>query len=300
MDYLKGDNIFYKYFKLTDVAHISSLDHMNEGNKTFFPKIWENIDLSLSLYDNYTYAYLPVGNKIKERFLPVKGRLRNIRGYFYYQNKPYTENVNTSFLSFMSSLFNKRDITLGGFLKNNLKSDIIIFADYQPKFIQEHLISKLRLTDKIEDFINKFTIDNQLHKNGIGIHIRATDRKQNDAIEKVMSKIDEICHKEKKLNVFLATDNIDIEKQLREILSSRDINLITHTKFTPKVNQGDGGIHHWAQKNNKYEYAEIILRESIFDIWTLSKCKYLLFMGNSSFSKIAVALHSRNCINWLE
>ena len=93
--------------------------------------------------------------------------------------------------------------------------------------------------------------------------------------------------------IFIATDNVSIEEQFLK----EDMNVIRFLKFMPKVSDGIG-IHHWSKQNNRHELAERVLSESIMDIWILSRCKYLLYMGNSSFSRIAVTLHNSTCINW--
>jgi dsRNA-specific ribonuclease len=65
----------------------------------------------------------------------------------------------------------------------------------------------------------------------------------------------------------------------------------------------DVGLHKWAEKQGDYVLAQTILKESILDLYLLSACKYLYYQGNSSFSKIAVALKDNNenfCFDWLK
>ena len=71
-------------------------------------------------------------------------------------------------------------------------------------------------------------------------------------------------------------------------------------KFIPDVDGSEqgGGIHHWSQKNNKPEMAEVIFKESLLDIWLLSRCEFLLYMDNSTFSTIAVTLHNKKVVSW--
>ncbi|MEZ7915417.1 hypothetical protein [Macellibacteroides fermentans] len=293
---LKGENIFYKYFKINNLPHVTSLPDLQPGTFSVNPKIWHKIGLNAALYDNYTYGLPSVNKYIKERFLPGKGKLRNARGYFYFQGKPYEEKVNYSNISYLLSLFNYRDILLGGFLKNNIKEDVVIFSDYQPKYYPQNLINHLSLTPDFDRIINNFSEHNKLNE-AIGIHVRATDRKVEDALVLIKNKLSKIDQEKESSVIFLATDN----KKLESEFSQAGFKVVTYPKFIPDIDLAiGGGIHHWATKNKQFEKAELILKESIIDIWLLSKCKYLLYMGNSSFSKIAVTLHNSTCIDWVQ
>ena len=292
---MKGENVFNKYFIIRDLPHITALSTMHPGEYSVYPSIWEKTGLSASLYDNYTYGLPTLNNHTKERFLPGKGKLRNVRGYFYYQGRQYEEIVNSSNISFILSLFNKRDITLGGFLKDGMKENFVIFSDYQPAYYPQNIVNHLALNPDLENLINNFSEQNKLNE-AIGIHVRATDRKVDDALLLIKNKLAKIAKLEEALLIFLATDNKKIENEFRQA----GYKVVNYPKFIPEIDEAaGGGIHHWAKKNDQFDKAEIILKESIIDIWLLSKCKHLLYMGNSSFSKIAVTLHNSTCMDWM-
>ncbi len=293
---LKGENIFYKYFKINNLPHVTSLPDLQPGTFSINPKIWYKTGIDAALYDNYTYGLPKLNKYVKERFLPGKGKLRNARGYFYYQGKPYEEKVKRSNISYLLSLLNNRDIPLGGFLKDNLKEDIVIFSDYQPIYYPQNIVNHLTLNPELENLINDFSEQNQLYE-AIGIHVRATDRKVEDALLLIKNKLSKIDQDKESSVIFLATDNKKIEDEFEQAGSK----VVKYPKFIPDIDAAvGGGIHHWAKKNDQFDKAEIILKESIIDIWLLSKCRYLLYMGNSSFSKIAVTLHNSTCIDWVQ
>lgn len=292
----KGENVFYKYFKIDELPCLQSLDEIQYHAKSIQPSVWRKIGLDKALYDNYTYGLPKINNNIKERFLPGKGKLRNSRGYFYYQGKPYQEIVNTSNITFILSLFNHSDITLGGFMKDNIKEDVVIFADYLPTYYPENINNYLKLQPAIEDTINLFAIENNLQENAIGIHIRATDRNTDKSVSMLLEKIHKLTNDSNDYSIFLATDNDKIRREIEQ--SGR--NVITYPKFTPDLTGQEGGIHHWSSKNSQSHMAERIFYESIIDMWLLAKCKYLLYMGNSSFSRIAQTLHCSKAIDWLK
>ena len=292
---LKGENVFYKYFQIKELPHSSALPELKPGEYSACPTKWEKIGLSASLYDNYTYGLPGINKYVKERFLPGKGKLRNVRGYFYFQGKPYEEKVNDSNISYLLSIFNNRDISLGGFLKDNLKEDILIFSDYQPAYYPQNIVNHLSLNPELENLINDFSERNKLNE-AIGIHVRATDRKVNDALVLIKNKLSKIDQEYESSVIFLATDNKKIEHEFEQA----GYKVVTYPKFIPEIEAAaGGGIHHWAKKNDQFDKAELILKESIIDMWLLSKCKYLLYMGNSSYSKISVTLHNSTCVDWI-
>lgn len=284
----KGNNVFNKYFSLVDIPIVENIETLQY--ESIYPTIWKSYDIHTSLYDIYQYGHPKI--YIKDRFLPSKGVLLNSRGYFYYTGKPYSKVEITGVTQFISSLFSNKHLTLGGYLPYNKEEDVIIFADYVPKFYPQNLIKHLRLSETLSEKIDNFRIKNNLD-NAIGCHIRNTDRKNLDSIDSISAKISVLAPNT--VPIFLSTDDSIIELELKK----RFPNVITYPKILPVVDSSIGGIHHYAQSQGKPDLAETIFEQSIIDMWLLSRCNYLLYMGNSSFSKIAVTLHSTKCIDWL-
>ena len=74
--------------------------------------------------------------------------------------------------------------------------------------------------------------------------------------------------------------------------------MIELPKLMPDVKSG--GMHLWAKYNDQLHEAGRILEESVMDMWLLSKCEYLLYQGNSTFSLISKTLHSNKnkVVDW--
>jgi len=285
----KGENVFYKYFDFADIDHLTTVNQVEYTS--IYSKVWKNIGICSDLYDYYSF-----GNpkrKISKRLLPAKGRLNNLNGYFHFRGKEYKRFEYTSIRLLIRSLFSKRDLCFGGNLKTSLMEDVVIFADFTPKFyaqnLLKHLILREELQSTIDSFISKFKLEQS-----VGVHIRNTDRKNDKSLQRVFKKISQ--YKLEKASFFLATDDNAIIDSFQRKYKT----VFVFPKFIPSVESSGGGIHHWASSTRNDEYAEQVFKESIIDLWLLSKCKYLLYMVNSSFSQIAKTLHSSKCINWLE
>ena len=48
--------------------------------------------------------------------------------------------------------------------------------------------------------------------------------------------------------------------------------------------EGKRGLHQWALDEKRDDVKEQMFKESIIDMYALSRCGFLLYQGNSSFS----------------
>ena len=86
-----------------------------------------------------------------------------------------------------------------------------------------------------------------------------------------------------------------VEEKFKSIFDK----VLTYEKKLPSPNT-NRGIHMWGLDNSDEEYNTQMLKDSIMDMWLLSKCEFLLFQGSSSFSRISRLLHANksNCYDW--
>jgi hypothetical protein len=181
----------------------------------------------------------------------------------------------------------------GSDLSNNVDEQILYYIDFLPYLNYEELPKYLGLKPFIVEKINLFAKENNLN-DAVGIHIRNTDKRPTTDVQKV---IDHILEVHKNSPVYLSTDSTEIEA----IFLKKLPNLILFPKEKPKLN-GEG-LHQWALHNDPEEKLKYILfEESVVEMFLLSKCQYLYYQGNSTFSNISKVYHTNknNCYDWLK
>jgi len=271
----KGIDAFKKCFELKNVqyteieniGHWLSFKHSSELFK---------IQKSEGVYDLYFnkqssfFEKLPIKlfvfawlKKLRRRWQPIKNG-----GYF-------------------------NSLNSGSDLPNNVDDEILYYVDFLPYINYDELPNYLDLKPVINEKINRFVDENNLKKS-IGIHIRNTDKRPTTSVRKV---IEHILVKHKNIPVYLSTDSTEIEVMFLKAVP----NLILFPKIKPKLN-GEG-LHQWALHNDPTEELKYTLyEESVMEMFLLSKCQYLYYQGNSTFSNISKVYHvnKTNCYDWLK
>lgn len=192
----------------------------------------------------------------------------------------------------LQNVKNEKSLNYGSDLSDNHKEDILYYIDFFPFInfndLPKYVQIKSFLNEKIESFIKQ----NHL-SNAVGIHIRYTDKKPTIEIEKI---INHIKLNYKNSSVYLSTDSIEIEN----LFSTQFSEVILFPKIKPKL-KGEG-LHQWALYNNEEELKYTLFEESVIELFLLSRCKYLFYQGNSTFSNISKVYHSNknNCYDWLK
>ncbi|MDR2910492.1 MAG: hypothetical protein LBV47_03880 [Bacteroidales bacterium] len=281
----KKQNIFYKYFELKNVDYIRSINEIADYNKcSCYPPFWGE-NPSASLYDIYIHDY---GNTVR-KFIPLSFCGNLSKPHSYWRRKRHEEDDKTgSDIRALKSLFNKNDIPFGGRYKNNRKEDILFFADHIPEFLSNIIRENIFLTNEINTEINNIANNLGLSKNCIGVHVRMTDKQPVASLNKLADKLVGITL-EAKLHspkLFIATDSEAVENYFKEHFN----NVFFTEKWRPDKSGKEMGIHQYAIRSEDYTMAERMLKESIIDMWLLSKCEYLVWQSNSTFSKIASIL----------
>jgi hypothetical protein len=183
-------------------------------------------------------------------------------------------------------------LPLGSRYSKKIKEDIVFYADFCPQFDKLTFLNHIDLKPVFKKAIEKMAEELGLYQNTIGIHIRSTDKKPTKSIDEIDRHIDSLNLKNHCL--FLATDNAEV----KSYFDKKYGNVLNSGAFLPADMQS--GLHQWALYGGNSGRLAGIFKESIIDMWLLSKCEYLLYQGNSSFSTISKTLHKDNnkCIDW--
>lgn len=283
-------NVFHKFFELKNIDYSSNLQDLwtlkpHDVYPHFYYKYLDQPHNSI--YQDASIG-LTISLKRFIRFIP-KGKLRMLAGYWKRLQNP----THISTFQFLTGLFQPGNFPFGSDLPLKLNHNIVIFADFIPDFSKDTFINHVQLNSetqkKLSDLLKKHP-----PQNCIGLHVRKTDKKPKSKLEE-----DKIIHLLNSMNlikrpIFLASDNDDTLKNLREKLPNSFFfrKLKTYHSETP--------IHLHTEKLEDKTHALNAWEESILDMYFLSKCEYLFYQGNSSFTLPARALHSKpeNQINW--
>ena len=183
-------------------------------------------------------------------------------------------------------------LNFGNDLNDNHKEQVLYYVDSLPFIDYSELPNYIQLKPFLEKEVNQFSDDHNI-TNAIGVHIRHTDKRPTAEVNKVIRHV--------KLNhsntpVYLSTDSTEVEELFLDEISGT----ILCPKIKPKLN-GEG-LHQWALYNNQEDLKYSLYKESVIELFLLSKCKYLYYQGNSTFSNVSKVYHvnKNNCYDWLQ
>jgi hypothetical protein len=285
----KSDNVFCKYFDLSvNSADFDEILKRNQSGAKVYPFPFDQ-KLRLGLYDLYQPVSSPFSHKIPYNRMPLL-KFNMLKEHWALNENVKVKKKN-SIVSYLKLLSKGSAFPMGQNLHYSIKEEIAVFADYAPVFIEKN-IKYLSVKPVISQIVDVFSAENNFDQ-AIGVHVRSTDMKPSVEIN-VLIELIKREHPGKK--VFLSTDNTDVLAIFK--LNFKD--LIVFNKFIPEL-KGNESLHAWASVHSAPEKAEQIFKESIIDMYLLSKCDMLYYQGNSTFSIISKALHpdKRKCINWL-
>ena len=285
-----GENVFFKYFAIVENNYlpIEDAEKLSSLRGTIFPNGFAE-KLNFCLYD--LYKQVSFNFKIRIPYTHYSFlRINMLKSFWALKSESKVQNIYKNLPLYLKLLASPSSFPLAGNLPKKLNEDIVIFADYLPPFINENL-QFIKLKGPVWNFVNEFSGEHHLDQ-AIGVHVRSTDMKPKREISVLIEKL--INGYEDKI-IFLSTDSQSVYNQFKVSFK----NLIIYNKFNPELKNNEG-LHQWASNNSKPDYAEMIFRDSIIDMYLLSRCETLYFQGNSSFSIISQSLHpnNNNCFNW--
>ena len=278
----KGVNIFHKYFEVRNFPVLDSLESIEKKLEylSCYPSVFKK-NIFSGGYDNFVHACNPFFLKIPKRLL-VSERFKMLRG-FWMDKSRYNENIIDSKWKFLKEIFRPESMPLGCDLNAERGEDVVFYFDFTPNDLKNIFLENIFLKKDIETKINSFSQQHKLQTNTIGIHIRSTDKRPRKSLDELFKKISKF--KLSSPQFFLATDNKQIAATIKRTLSP----VIEYPKLMPDLKTE--GMHQWAKYNDQLHLGDRILEESIMDMWLLSKCEYLLYQGNSTFSILSRFMH---------
>lgn len=275
----KGVNIFPRFFKINNFPGLASLDEVknNIENLSFYPAVFKR-NIESGGYDHFIHAYHPFFLKIPDSFL-FNERLKMLRGFWLDRSKV----LPTSAFDFFKEVFNLNNLPFGHDLSVERKEDVLVYFDFTPNELRNTFLKHISLQENIEKKVNAYAEDKKLGKNTVGVHVRSTDKQPKKTLDALFEKVKRLNLKDQQ--IFLATDSKLVSEHIKKAFSS----VIEYPKLMPDIKEG--GMHLWAKYNDQLEHGERMLEESIMDMWLLSKCEYLLYQGNSTFSQLSMFMH---------
>lgn len=298
----KGQNVFYRYFELS--KEVDSEESMAVIEKAVlngastYPAALTPGQLKGNIYSHFDTVGPFMAATIKPckvaASLIARGKTASLLGLQMWQ--PLTDKVK-SWRHNIANTFNSRNFPLGSMLPAGLKEQIALFADFRPYVNPRRIFKYVNLRVEYEAKFKAFADEHSLWDNGIGVHVRATDKQPGAGYDRLHRILGKVIAGKSDARIFLSTDNKQIEDDFRSRYGQR---LVTYPKFTPPQS-GSIGIHQWALWHGDEELKSALFEESLADMWILSYCRQLFWQGNSSFSLISKELKNdpSSTRNWL-
>lgn len=136
--------------------------------------------------------------------------------------------------------------------------------------LREVLVLRKDIMSAVENQWTKFTGNETM----IGVHVRFTDLKA--TLGSIYKAVDDLVSSVPNYKIFLATDNIAVQNSMIQ----RYQNVVTNDKWFP--NEGNP-MHQNEHCPDRLQNAI----DALIDMYTLSKCEYLVFASSSTFSYIS-------------
>lgn len=239
---------------LTEFAQKNSVSinwEINNGLNCSFNDLFESINCFkfTNKYPNKIYNSVQ-NNKLKSLIINATNK---IQGYDFVLFK----NPRTRDLYFKDNFITD---SIKKYNKVFLHTDSIIFKNTD--------FSIFKPVKTLQDKINLFS--NNFH-NVIGIHIRRTDNSQsisNSPIELFINKIEEEIKKDKSVQFFVCSDNIDIKKLLKYIFKDR---ILTYNSTLERDSKKG-------------------IQDALIEMYCLSKTKKIYGSFYSSYTETAAAI----------
>lgn len=159
-------------------------------------------------------------------------------------------------------------------LRNHLKFYNSELALMSTEAILKKLLRKeLVLHANVQDRVDQFKLK-RLKKNVVGVHVRYTDRKTR--LQDIHKKLVALLKSNPALQIFLATDNIEIKNMFEEMYP--DVITAPHWYARPGLR-----IHRDKYCPDRTESGI----EALVDLYLLAECDHLIIDTSSSFSYLA-------------
>jgi hypothetical protein len=161
-------------------------------------------------------------------------------------------------------------------LRAHFKGTFKEFSQLSKGAILSNLLKDLILRPEIRERIDQFK-GSSFNVKTIGVHVRYTDHRV--SLWATLKELNALLRREPGLQIFLATDNLQIKNMFEEIYP--DVITAPHWYPTP-------GLRLHGDKSCPSRLESGI--EALVDLYLLAECDYLITDTSSSFSRIAKLL----------
>jgi len=145
--------------------------------------------------------------------------------------------------------------------------------------LREGLEGNLRLNPLVQERVDRFKND-WFHGRTVGVHIRYTDKRSR--MKAICRKLDGLLKQDPGAQIFLATDNVDVEKMFQSEYSR--VTAIPKSYPAPGI-----AIHRSPALSDRVEHGI----EALVDMHLLAECDCLVLDESSSFAYVASLLTRR-------
>jgi hypothetical protein len=150
------------------------------------------------------------------------------------------------------------------------------------KLLREDLILQSEIRERIGHFRS-----NRFHSRTVGVHVRYSDYRVR--IFAIIKQLNALLRRERDLQIFLATDNIEVKKMFEGNFPG----VVSAPHWYAKPGSP---IHIDRARPDRTETAI----EALIDLYLLASCDHLIFDGSSSFSRLANLLSTAPAHNKLD
>lgn len=244
-----GDNVFHRFFKSPSCSPTDDIP----ATDSVYPAIWrDHLHESVRRIAN-KHGYNP-DDIMRELSLDLS-------------KLDYQEDL-LILVRYGAQIDRLRPNFPGSFQELAKMSDRAILA----KLLREALILQPEIRERVDEFKRS-----RFDARTVGVHVRYSDYRVR--IMAIIKQLNALLGRERDLQIFLATDNIEIKK----MFESNYPRVIT----TPHWYADPGwSIHNNRQSPDRTELAI----EALIDLYLLAECNHLIFDASSSFSRLASLL----------
>jgi hypothetical protein len=208
----RGSNAFNQLFDISSTLFTDNIEY--KDSFTFYPAAAQKLPHDFCIYDFFQVRQ--PRNRYIRKCLKILNNVVEIK-YQMWVGK------DSSRLEF------------GQNLPLKLNENIVIYADYIPKFSKEYLIKNVKPEAKIAEKIEAYIRENNLEHDSAGLHIRATDKKPLKDFMTFCEKLDKFVQKKGIQRIYLATDNVEVENELKRRYGAM---ICVWPKFLPEISRG--------------------------------------------------------------
>lgn len=181
----------------------------------------------------------------------------------------YSEDVLVMW-SYVEQVYIMRRHFKGSFKELNKLSTKTILRKLLHEYLKPH--------SSIQERVNQFKL-RRFNQKTVGLHVRYMDKKAR--ISAILSRLEALIRRESELQIFLATDNIEVEKTFL----NRYQNVISTEKWYPSSGRS---MHRNPESPDRLMHGI----EAMVDLYLLASCDYLILDESSSFSYVASLITS--------